>query len=159
MQAPDHSPPTPQAERQILVAQPLLKVAAVFACKAHRLVPTSLQHQINNPSSTLALIQPTRNSDLPAPLIVEHGLNMMARFERNESAFIFGLLQTAFAALAVVLRILTLVAGIMRLTHSYRKYARRRRERELVFELEAQIPEIRYINRPYCLPVESAAAT
>jgi hypothetical protein len=60
----------------------------------------------------------------------------------SDSDFLFGLLQTVFAALAFILGCLTLVIGIVRLKETYRRYNRRHHRHDVSFELEAQLPEV-----------------
>lgn len=68
----------------------------------------------------------------------------------RDSTFDFGLSQTIFTALEVVLGAVVLVVAyywvlpraMNRLKNLYRRYSRRQLQHELVFELEAQLPQV-----------------
>lgn len=77
---------------------------------------------------------------MPLPVPYDH--KTLPQNTPRDSTFVLGLLQTILAALALVLACLTLVAGMIRLRNSYRKYSRRQLQHEFVFELEAQLPQV-----------------
>jgi branched-subunit amino acid permease len=66
----------------------------------------------------------------------------MPRQYPSDSDFLFGLLQTIFAALAFILGCLTFAIGIVRLKEMYRRHHHRHRRHDVLFELEAQLPEV-----------------
>ena len=77
------------------------------------------------------------------PVLYDH--KTLPQNTPRDSTFVLGLLQTILAALALVLACLTLAIGMIRLRKNYRRYSRRQLQHEFVFELEAQLPQVRVL--------------